>query len=49
MLAATPRTYDLEHWWRTSQGTKTVLGEALSLAWTACCFWPPAPGAAANR
>ena len=49
MLAATPRSYDLTHWWRTSHGTKTVLDEALSLAWTTCCFWPPAPGAAGER
>ncbi len=47
MLAATPRKYDLEHWWRTSQGAKTVLDESLSLVWTACCFWPPAPGSPA--
>ena len=44
MLAATPRNYDLGHWWRTSQGTKSVLDEALSLAWTTCCFWPPEAG-----
>ena len=49
MLAATPRSYDLEHWWRTSQGTKAVLDEALSLAWTACCFWPPPPGSHEER
>ena len=42
VLAAVPRNYDLAHWWRTSQGTKTVLDETLSLAWTTCCFWPPA-------
>jgi DUF218 domain len=49
MLAATPRNYDLEHWWRTSQGTKSVLDEALSLVWTTCCFWPPAPGSHEER
>ncbi len=49
MLAATPRNYDLEHWWRTSQGAKAVLDESLSLAWTACCFWPPTPGSHEER
>ncbi len=49
VLAATPRNYDLDHWWRTSQGAKTVLDEALSLAWTTCCFWPPAPGSHEER
>jgi hypothetical protein len=49
MLAATPRNYDLEHWWQTSQGTKSVLDETLSLAWTACCFWPPEAGSHEER
>lgn len=49
VLAATPRTYDLEHWWRTSQGAKTVLDETLSLIWTTCCFWPPTPGSHEER
>ena len=43
MRAAVPRSYDLAHWWRTSQGTKSVLDETLSLAWTSCCFWPSTP------
>ncbi|MEO8836448.1 MAG: hypothetical protein ABI364_06890 [Caldimonas sp.] len=45
VLAATARHYDLAHWWRSSEGAKTVLGEALGLAWTGCCFWPAAPPA----
>ncbi len=49
MRAALPKNYDLEHWWRTSQGAKAVLDEALSLAWTTCCFWPPAPGSHEER
>lgn len=49
MLAAIPRSYDLEHWWRTSQGTKTVIDETMSLAWTACCFWPTATGSHDER
>ena len=43
VLAAAPRRYALERWWTTSDGVKAVLDEAISLAWTACCFAPP-PG-----
>jgi len=43
VFAAAPRRYALERWWTTSEGAKAVLGEAISLAWTACCFAPPAP------
>jgi len=39
-IAVTPSEYDAEHWWTSSQGVKTTLGEILSLAWTQCCFWP---------
>jgi hypothetical protein len=42
VLAAPPRGYDIDRWWLTSQGAKTVLGELISLAWTKCCFWPAA-------
>ena len=45
ILAAVPTDYDIARWWDSSSGAKTVIGEALGLAWTACCFWPPAPGA----
>ena len=44
VLAAPPRRYSLERWWTTSDGAKSVLGEAIGLAWTSCCFRPPAPG-----
>ena len=44
ILAAAPRRYDLDHWWRSSEGAKAVLGELLSLAWTKCCFWPAPAG-----
>ena len=43
VLAAPPRRYALAHWWRTSEGAKAVLDEAIALAWTACCFAPPSP------
>ena len=44
IFAAAPGRYALERWWTTSEGVKAVLGEAISLAWTACCFAPPTPG-----
>ena len=43
IIAAAPRRYTLDHWWTTSEGAKAVLDEAIALAWTACCFAPPAP------
>ena len=49
ILAAAPRRYALERWWTTSEGVKAVLGEAISLAWTACCFAPPTPGSGEGR
>lgn len=49
ILAARPRHYDVERWWKTSEGAKTVLGELLGLAWTECCFWPEPDAKAAGR
>ena len=49
IFAAAPRRYALERWWTTSEGVKAVLGEAISLAWTACCFAPPTPGSGEGR
>ena len=39
-LAAQPQRYDAKRWWTSSAGAKAVLDEAISLAWTLCCFWP---------
>ena len=44
IIALTPERYSLEHWWKTSEGTKTVLNEIFSLAYAYCCFHPGAPG-----
>ncbi len=41
-----PAEYDAARWWTSSEGTKSLLNEGLSLAWTKCCFWPPAPSSA---
>lgn len=49
VLAARPKEYDPEHWWRASAGAKAVVGEALSLLWTKCCFWPASPGSHEER
>ncbi|MEO8310902.1 MAG: hypothetical protein ABI520_07005 [Caldimonas sp.] len=49
VFAARPRRYTLERWWTTSDGAKSVLDEAIGLAWTKCCFWPPAPGSHEER
>jgi len=44
IIAAEPRNYDKSHWWRTSTGAKSVLTEAIGLAWVTCCFRPPQQG-----
>jgi hypothetical protein len=49
VFAAAPRRYALERWWTTSEGVKAVLGEAIGLAWTTCCFAPPPPGSPEER
>ncbi|MEO5843596.1 MAG: hypothetical protein ABIQ33_02025 [Caldimonas sp.] len=49
VFAAPPRRYSLDRWWATSDGAKAVLDEAIGLAWTKCCFWPPAPASHDER
>jgi len=49
VFAAPPRRYALDRWWTTSEGVKAVLDEAIGLAWTACCFAPPAPASHDER
>lgn len=44
ILSARPSEYDETRWWETSAGAKSVMGEVISLAWTVCCFSPPAKG-----
>jgi len=45
IVAGTPYNADPLRWWTTSEATKSVMGETISLAWTACCFWPAPRGA----
>ena len=42
VFATVPEGFDAERWWTSSRGVKSTIGESLSLAWTVCCFWPPA-------
>lgn len=49
VLAARPTDFDAVHWWTSSAGAKSTMGETLSLAWTVCCFWPPPPGSHEER
>jgi hypothetical protein len=44
ILAARPGAYDLDAWWRTSVGAKTVLSETIGWIWTELFFRPGAPG-----
>jgi hypothetical protein len=49
ILAARPRGYDPDAWWRTSLGAKTVLSETIGWAWTEIFFHPGPPGSDAER
>ena len=44
ILAARPSTYDPDAWWKSSNGVKTVIAEAISWIWTELLFWPAAQG-----
>lgn len=43
VIAVPERHYDLEHWWRSSEGLKSVPVEALAYAWSALMLWPGKP------
>jgi hypothetical protein len=40
ILSGRPSNYDLDGWWRTSIGTKEVLGETIAWIWTKLFFHP---------
>ncbi len=44
VILAAPNGYELNQWWTSSRGVKAVLGETISLIWTACCFYPGEKG-----
>lgn len=48
-LAARPSEFDADRWWSSSAGAKSMLVEAVSIAWTVCCFWPAARGSHEER
>ena len=48
VMAAKPTAFDAVHWWTSSTGTKSTMGEFLSVVWTGCCFWPAATEFAAE-
>lgn len=44
VVSAPPHRYAPDRWWATSEGSRTVITEAIGLAWSWCCFHPGAPG-----
>ena len=48
-VLAAPSPDSIAHWWTSSRSAKAVIGEALSLTWTTCCFWPDRPALSAER
>jgi hypothetical protein len=44
VIVAPPDEYQLNNWWNSSTGVKSVLMETISLAWTVCCFAPGEKG-----
>ena len=44
IIAAQANGFDLQHWWRTSEGAKSVLTESAGLLWVSCCFKPGKSG-----
>ena len=40
IIAAQANGFDLQYWWRTSEGAKSVLTELIGLFWVTCCFEP---------
>ena len=42
--SAPPSEYELESWWQTSAGSKTVVTESVAWLWSVVFFHPPAAG-----
>jgi hypothetical protein len=49
VIATPPRSYEADRWWQTTAGAKSVLTEAIGLAWVTCCFDPGPPGSRRER
>jgi hypothetical protein len=41
VIALAPEDYDLAHWWRSSMGVRTVIGEMLGYGYARLLFVPP--------
>jgi hypothetical protein len=42
IVSVPSREYDPDRWWASSEGARSVVTEALAMAWTLCCFDPEA-------
>src|SRR5262245_34484509 len=49
VIAVTPDRYNPNTWWRTSDGAKDVITEAIAWLWTSLWFRPPAHGSPQER
>ena len=43
IIAVPDVEYDPEHWWRSSEGVREILGEGIAYAYARFFFWPSAP------
>jgi hypothetical protein len=48
IIAITNRIYDPRRWWRSSEGTKEVISEAVGYGYARLFFRPPAPARASD-
>ena len=44
IYSSDPTNYDLNRWWQTSEGAKSVFTEIVGLFWVKCCFNPGKKG-----
>jgi hypothetical protein len=40
IIAFSNLEYDPDHWWRSSEGVREVIGEIIAYAYAKCLFWP---------
>jgi hypothetical protein len=40
IIAVENQDFDASHWWRSSQGVRTVVGEIIGYAYARLVFWP---------
>jgi hypothetical protein len=44
VYASSPENYNLDTWWQTSSGAKSVITEVVGMIWVTCCFNPGEQG-----